>query len=62
MTVIVVAHRLSTIRSADIIYVLSDGKVIEKGNHQELLSSSTTGAYASLIARQFQTQKSLEQC
>ena len=61
MTVIVVAHRLSTIRSADMIYVLSDGKVVEKGKHEELLSSSAGGAYANLIACQVQAQKSLEQ-
>ena len=37
-TVIAIAHRLSTIRNADKIYVLENGKIIEKGNHDELVS------------------------
>jgi subfamily B ATP-binding cassette protein MsbA len=45
-TTIVVAHRLSTIIGADIIYVLSQGKVIESGNHAALLAQN--GAYARL--------------
>ena len=45
-TTIVVAHRLSTIIGADIIYVLSHGKVVESGNHAALLAQN--GAYARL--------------
>jgi subfamily B ATP-binding cassette protein MsbA len=45
-TTIVVAHRLSTIIGADIIYVLDDGKVVESGNHHTLLTGN--GAYARL--------------
>ena len=45
-TTIVVAHRLSTIIGADIIYVLSNGKVVESGNHAALLAQN--GAYARL--------------
>ena len=38
-TVLIVAHRLSTIIDADIIYVIDDGKVIDKGTHKELMKS-----------------------
>ncbi len=40
-TVIIVAHRLSTIKDADIIYMIDEGKVISKGTHETLLNSST---------------------
>jgi len=45
-TVIVIAHRLSTVRNADIIYVLENGVVVESGNHESLLE--TNGVYAKL--------------
>merc|ERR1712061_551037 len=38
MTVIVVAHRLSTVRNADIIYVIDSGKVFESGSHDDLIN------------------------
>lgn len=50
-TTIVIAHRLSTIESADKIVVLDQGKIIETGNHQELLLKN--GFYASLYRAQF---------
>ena len=59
MTVIVVAHRLSTIRNADIIFVIQDGQVIEKGSHSDLIQNSD-GAYSSLIRRQIDVQVKLE--
>lgn len=45
-TSFVVAHRLSTIQNADLILVMKDGKIIEQGNHKELLAKN--GFYASL--------------
>ena len=50
-TSFIVAHRLSTIRDADLILVMKDGKIIEKGNHAQLLSKN--GFYAKLYQSQF---------
>ena len=47
-TTVVVAHRLSTIRGADIIAVLKNGAVAEKGKHEELMRTKD-GTYASLV-------------
>jgi hypothetical protein len=49
-TTIAVAHRLSTIQRADIIYVFDGGKIVEQGNHSELLALN--GKYAELVALQ----------
>lgn len=49
-TTLVVAHRLSTIRNADMICVLHDGKIVEQGRHDELLTRN--GYYAKLAAMQ----------
>jgi subfamily B ATP-binding cassette protein MsbA len=51
-TVIVIAHRLSTVRHADKIYVMEDGQIIESGTHDSLLSEDT--AYARLVKAQFE--------
>jgi len=49
-TLLVIAHRLKTIRNADQILVISDGKIIEKGNHEELMNLK--GTYANMISLQ----------
>jgi ATP-binding cassette subfamily B protein len=50
-TTIVVAHRLSTVKNADEIAVVSDGRIIEKGKHEELINQN--GTYANLYKLQF---------
>lgn len=50
-TTFVVAHRLSTIRDADVILVMKDGHVVEQGNHEQLLQKN--GFYATLYNSQF---------
>lgn len=49
-TVMVIAHRLSTVRNADCIVVINDGRIVEKGSHDELLKKK--GAYAALYRTQ----------
>jgi ATP-binding cassette subfamily B multidrug efflux pump len=50
-TSFVIAHRLSTIRDADLILVMDSGRIVEQGNHQELLTAG--GVYAALYDAQF---------
>ena len=50
-TTFVVAHRLSTIRNADMIYVLEDGKIVENGNHEELYHKK--GKYRAMYEAQY---------
>lgn len=56
-TIIVIAHRLSTVKQADNIIVLKDGEIVESGNHNELLRHN--GLYKSLYDVQFQPQELL---
>ena len=51
-TSFIVAHRLSTIREADVILVMKDGHIVEQGNHDELLAQG--GFYATLYNSQFE--------
>ena len=53
-TSIVIAHRLSTVKDADIILVVRGGKIIEQGRHDELLAKK--GYYAELWQRQFEDE------
>ncbi|HIX00363.1 MAG TPA: ATP-binding cassette domain-containing protein, partial [Candidatus Nesterenkonia stercoripullorum] len=50
-TVLVIAHRLSTVQKADVILVVEDGQIIERGTHEQLLARG--GAYATLYTTQF---------
>jgi ABC-type multidrug transport system fused ATPase/permease subunit len=53
-TSIVIAHRLSTVRAADMILVVEDGRIVERGTHDQLMASG--GRYAELYDTQFGTQ------
>jgi ABC-type multidrug transport system fused ATPase/permease subunit len=57
-TSIVIAHRLSTVRAADVILVVEAGRIVERGTHAELLSRG--GRYAELYETQFGTQESAD--
>ena len=53
-TSLMIAHRLSTVRNADVILVVRDGKIVEQGNHRELLSKK--GYYYDLYTRQYEDE------
>ena len=54
-TVLVIAHRLSTVQNADKIVVINEGKVVESGSHEQLIAQN--GAYAALYQAQFKNKK-----
>jgi ABC-type multidrug transport system fused ATPase/permease subunit len=54
-TTFVIAHRLSTIRRADLILLMEEGRVIERGTHDELMEAA--GEYYSMVLRQMQSQE-----
>lgn len=53
-TSLVIAHRLSTVKNADLILVVQDGKIIERGRHEELLKAK--GHYYNLYTRQYEDE------
>ena len=53
-TSIVIAHRLSTVRNADVILVVKDGKIVERGRHEELMAAR--GVYYRLYTRQYEDE------
>ena len=56
-TSVIIAHRLSTIREADQIFVLDHGRIIEQGNHAELMAKK--GEYYDLVGAQFRMLQAL---
>ncbi|KAL2479144.1 ABC transporter B family member 27 [Forsythia ovata] len=54
-TVLVIAHRLSTVKTADTVAVVSDGQIVESGSHDDLLAKN--GIYTALVRRQLQGPK-----
>ena len=54
-TSLVIAHRLSTVKNADIILVVDNGKIIERGTHRELIAAK--GHYFNLYTRQYEDEK-----
>ena len=52
-TTMVIAHRLSTVKSADVVAVIDQGVVVERGTHDELLGT-TDGVYRALVERQLE--------
>lgn len=58
-TSFVIAHRLSTVRNADQVFVINEGRIVERGTHQDLMEAG--GLYAGLYRRQFYTPNEVNQ-
>ena len=56
--IVSIAHRLSTVRNSDLIYVLNRGQLVEQGSHQQLMELK--GAYYALVAAQESSEKAEE--
>ena len=54
-TSIVIAHRLATVRRADVIFVIDEGRIVEQGTHEELLRNG--GLYSRLYELQFREEE-----
>jgi len=54
-TTIIIAHRLSTVRNADVICVMMNGKIVEQGTHDQLLENN--GVYSNLVSKQLATNE-----
>ena len=54
-TTFVIAHRLSTVRRADLILLMEDGRVIERGSHEELMEKR--GVYHDMVLRQMEAHR-----
>jgi len=52
-TTFVIAHRLSTVRRADLILLMEDGRIIERGGHEELMDAR--GVYYDMVRRQMES-------
>ena len=53
-TTFVIAHRLSTVRRADLILLMDAGRVVERGTHEELMEAR--GAYHGMVRRQMESE------
>lgn len=59
-TILVISHRLANVVDADNIYVMKDGKIVENGNHDELIDIK--GEYFSMVNKQNQLESTREVC